>query len=91
MLNYAVEAGEVGNGYTASFVTMAIFQDTPMIRPQNWARGPKFSGHVDIKGHYQRAKFGGLRPLRRDSRGKCFSLTPPPSKFSHQIFQLWGE
>jgi len=28
------EAGEAGNGYTASFA--AIFQDTPMIRPKNW-------------------------------------------------------
>jgi len=25
-------------------------------------RGPKFSGHADIKGHYQRAKFGCPRP-----------------------------
>ena len=31
-------------------------------------RGPKFSGYVDIKGHYQRAKFGCLR-LIRNGRG----------------------
>jgi len=47
MLNYAGEASEVGNGYTASFAAAAIFQDTP----KTGARGPKFSGHADIKGH----------------------------------------
>jgi len=31
-------------------------------------RGPNYSGHVDIKGYYQRAKFGCLRLLRGDSR-----------------------
>jgi len=39
MLNYAGEtgkAGEAGNGYSASFAAMAIFQDTPMIRPANF-------------------------------------------------------
>ena len=50
-------------------------------------RGPKFSGHVYIKGHYQRAKFGCPRPLRGDSRGKCFSLTHPP--FCCEIFDLF--
>jgi len=30
-------------------------------------RGPKFSGHADINGHYQCAKFGCPRPLRGDS------------------------
>jgi len=29
MLNYAGEADEAGNGYTASFVAAAIFQDPP--------------------------------------------------------------
>jgi len=29
MLNYAGQAGEVGNGYTASFAAAAIFQDIP--------------------------------------------------------------
>jgi len=29
MLNYEGEADEAGNGYTASFVAAAIFQDTP--------------------------------------------------------------
>jgi len=33
LLNYAGEADEAGNGYTASFLAAAIFQDTPMIRP----------------------------------------------------------
>jgi len=56
MLNYASEAGEAGNGYTASFV--AIFQDNPMIRSQNWTWGSKFSQHADIKGNYQHTKFG---------------------------------
>jgi len=55
-------------------------------------KGPKFSGHADINGHYQRAKFGCPRPLRGDSRrgDKCFSLTPPPSKFSCQIFKIFS-
>ena len=38
--------------------------------------GQKFSGHANIKDHYQRAS------LKGDSRGKCFSLTHPASKFS---------
>jgi len=39
MLNYAGKAGKAGkagNGYTTSFSAAAIFQNTPMIRPQNW-------------------------------------------------------
>jgi len=52
-------------------------------------RDPKFSGHADIKGHYQRAKFGCLTPLRGDSReGVNVSLTPPLSKFSCQILEI---
>jgi len=88
-LCYAGEAGEAGSGYTASFVAVAIFHDTPWSDLHKWARGPKFSGHADIKGHYQRAKFECPGPLRGDSRGgegKCFSLTPPPSEFSRQFF-----
>jgi len=36
MLNYAGEADEAGNGYTATFVAVAIFQDTPLSDLQNW-------------------------------------------------------
>jgi len=36
VLNYAGEAGEVGNGYTASFAAAAILQDTPLSDPKNW-------------------------------------------------------
>jgi len=57
-LNYADEAGEAGNGYTASFAATAIFQDTHDQTPKTGARGPKFSERVDIKGHYQHTKFG---------------------------------
>jgi len=39
MLNYAGEAGEAGNGYTASFAAAAIFQDTAMIRPPKLGLG----------------------------------------------------
>jgi len=39
MLNYAGEADEAGNGYTAAFVAAAIFQDT-MIRPPKLRLGP---------------------------------------------------
>jgi len=35
MVNYAGKAGEVANGYTASFAAAAIFQDTPQSNPQN--------------------------------------------------------
>jgi len=53
MLNNAGKADEADNGYTASFVAAAIFQDTHDQTPKTEARGQKFSGHVDIKGHYQ--------------------------------------
>jgi len=39
--NYAGEVGEAGNGYPASFVAAAIFQDMPMIRPPKLRLGPK--------------------------------------------------
>jgi len=41
MLNYAGEADEAGNGYTASFVATAIFH--PMIRPPKLRLGAQNS------------------------------------------------
>ena len=69
MLKYAGEADETGNGYTASFAAAAIFRTPHDQTPKTEARGPTFSGHADIKGHYQCAKFACLRPLTGDSRG----------------------
>jgi len=48
MLNYAGEASEVGNGYTASFAAATIFQDTPMIRPPKLGLGAQNSVGMQI-------------------------------------------
>jgi len=49
-------------------------------------RGPKFSGHADIKGHYQCANFGSPEP-QGEIAGVSVSFTQPPSKLSCQIFE----
>jgi len=68
MLNYAGEAveasdwNEAGSGYTASFVTVAIFRTPRDQTSKTGARGPKFSGHADIKGNYNVQNLGALDP-----------------------------
>jgi len=49
--------------------------------------GPKFSGHADIKGHYQCAKFGCPKPIRGDSRCKCFF--DPSVKILVKFFEIF--
>jgi len=73
-------------GYQSTRHTVISSQHGHLVTSKHCrGRGPKFSGHVDIKGHYQREKFWCPRPLR----GKCFYLTHPPSKFYCEIFDFF--
>ena len=55
--------------------------------PKTGAGSPKFSGHADIKGHYQRVKFGYPRPLRREQGVNVFF--DPSSLKIRQIFEIF--